>query len=48
MNALIVNMSPRPKGTSAMLAGMCQAHLERGGATVERIDLYPSLKHPGI
>jgi multimeric flavodoxin WrbA len=46
VNALIVNMSPRSKGTSAMLAGMCAAHLEQGGTLVERLDLYPALQDP--
>lgn len=47
MSALIINMSPRAKGTSAMLAEMCAAHLERGGVPVERLDLYPALQDPG-
>ena len=46
MNVLIINASPRPKGTSAMLAAMCAEHLEKGGLRVERLNLYPSLKNP--
>lgn len=45
-NVLIINTSPRPKGTSAMLAAMCAERLETGGLHVERINLYPALKNP--
>lgn len=45
-NVLIVNASPRPKGTSAMLAALCAARLEKAGLHVERVNLYPALKIP--
>ena len=45
-NTLIVNMSPRPKGTSAMLAGMCAEYLEKCGHRVARVNLYQELKSP--
>jgi multimeric flavodoxin WrbA len=45
-NVLIINASPRPKGTSAMLAAMCAEHLEKGSLRVGRLNLYPALKNP--
>lgn len=45
-NFLIVNMSPRVKGTSALIAGMCAERLTARGAHVARMNLYPELKHP--
>lgn len=45
-NVLIVNASPRAKGTSTMLAAMCAERLEKGGLRVERVNLYPALKNP--
>lgn len=44
-NVLIVNASPRPKRTSAMLAAMCADRLEKGGLHVEKVNLYPALKN---
>jgi multimeric flavodoxin WrbA len=43
---LLVNMSPRPKGTSARLLNMCADSLEKLGHFVERVNLYPALKNP--
>lgn len=46
MNVLIVNMSPRARGTSAMLAGMCAERLEGHGHTVLRAELYRERNDP--
>ena len=40
---LLINASPRAKGTSAMLAGMLEAHLKSQGHAVSRLALYPHL-----
>jgi NAD(P)H-dependent FMN reductase len=40
---LLINASPRPKGTSAMLAGMLEAHLKARGCAVSLLSLYPHL-----
>ena len=45
-NVLIINASPRLKGTSAMLSAMCAEHLEKGSLRVGRVNLYPALKNP--
>ena len=45
-NYCIVNMSPRAKGTSALLAGMCAEHLEGHGGHIARMNLYQEMKHP--
>ncbi len=40
---LLVNASPRAKGTSAMLAGILEAFLKTQGHAVSRLALYPHL-----
>ncbi|MGI6153955.1 MAG: hypothetical protein ACOYJB_09035 [Christensenellaceae bacterium] len=40
MHSLIINLSPRAKGTSAMLSALCQYHLTGSGHTVEVLSLY--------
>lgn len=44
---LIVNLSPRAKGASALLAGLCAERLERAGHIVRRAGLHPCLSAPG-
>lgn len=44
---LIVNMSPRPKGTSTMLAGMCADSLGKSGRRIRQMNLYQEMKDPG-
>jgi len=46
VNVLIINASPRLKGTSAMLAAMCAERLEKGSSRVRQVNLYPALKNP--
>lgn len=43
---LLVNMSPRSKGTSAVLLNLCADFLQQLGHSVERVNLYPALKSP--
>jgi len=43
-NALIINLSPRKKGTSTMLAKLCQEFLNEKEHQAKIINLYPNLK----
>lgn len=45
-NILLVNLSPRPKGTSLVLASKCREYLESKGHRVELLHLYPNLNRP--
>ncbi len=40
MNVLTINLSPRKKGTSAMLLGLCSDYLRNCENQVVHIDLY--------
>jgi len=40
---LLINLSPRQKGTSVVLAHMCKEHLEKMGQTAIIMHLYPNL-----
>lgn len=42
---LLINASPRQKGTSFVLLQMCKAYLENKGYQTELIHLYPSLNN---
>lgn len=43
---LLINLSPRRKGTSVMLANRCKAYLCTKGHDAELFHLYPSLSNP--
>ncbi len=43
---LLINLSPRKAGTSAMLAFRCREHLVNRGHSVSLLHLYPSLTKP--
>ncbi len=43
---LLINLSPRLKGTSFVLAQMCREYLDTRGHSTELIPLYPSLDKP--
>jgi multimeric flavodoxin WrbA len=43
MKILLINVSPRLKGTSVVLLRMCQAYLADKGHQIELIHLYPGL-----
>jgi multimeric flavodoxin WrbA len=42
---LLINVSPRKKGTSAMLASRCREYLESRGHSVAVTELYTNLNH---
>jgi multimeric flavodoxin WrbA len=42
---LLINASPRKKGTSAMLASRCREYLESRGHSVTCLELYANLDH---
>ena len=42
---LLINASPRTKGTSFVLLQMCKSYLEDKGHRVELIHLYPSMSN---
>ncbi len=43
---LLINLSPRLKGTSFVLAQMCREYLDTRGHSTELIPLYPNLDKP--
>lgn len=43
---LIINASPRKKGTSVVLAELCKTFMGEKGCVTELLHLYPSLKNP--
>lgn len=43
---LIINLSPRQKGTSIVLAEMCKKYMEDRGHNIELLHLYPNLNNP--
>lgn len=45
-NFLLINASPRKKGTSAVLLSMCKESLDSAGQRTEVIHLYPAMKSP--
>ena len=46
-NVVIINLSPRKNGTSAMLAKMCKEYLLENEKNVETVDLYSHLEDMG-